>query len=210
MSYLSPIGSPFTDVTDLFSHSELEGFPIDRPYTKTRIPLSANAHRREIGKLGIWTLSSAKLGNGVEQLRDDNVNTFWQSDGVQPHTVTVFFPRKIAVSEFCIFVDFKSDESYTPSKLSIYLGNTTTDLWEVQTVDLDEPTGWFNFSLGKQQGGAFRPVKTHIVQLMVLQNQHNGRDTHIREIKIFGPREDLKIAFPNFNSAAYSKYAFIH
>ena len=38
----------------------------------------ANSHRREVGDLAVWTLSSAKLGNGVEQLRDDNINTFWQ------------------------------------------------------------------------------------------------------------------------------------
>lgn len=31
----------------------------------------ANSQRREIGDLAVWTLSSAKPGNGVEQLRDD-------------------------------------------------------------------------------------------------------------------------------------------
>jgi len=41
----------------------------------------ANSQRREIGDLAVWTLSSAKHGNGVEQLRDDQVTTFWQSDG---------------------------------------------------------------------------------------------------------------------------------
>jgi hypothetical protein len=38
----------------------------------------ANSQRREIGDLAVWTLSSAKPGNGVEQLRDDSVSTFWQ------------------------------------------------------------------------------------------------------------------------------------
>ncbi len=37
-----------------------------------------NSTRREIGNLAVWTLSSAKQGNGVEQLRDDNTSTFWQ------------------------------------------------------------------------------------------------------------------------------------
>ena len=41
----------------------------------------SNALRREIGDLAIWTLSSAKPGNGVEQLRDKETKTFWQSDG---------------------------------------------------------------------------------------------------------------------------------
>lgn len=43
-------------------------------------PMS-NSKRREIGELAIWQLSSAKQGNGVEQLRDGQVTSFWQSDG---------------------------------------------------------------------------------------------------------------------------------
>lgn len=41
-------------------------------------PPEANSERREVGDLAVWTLSSAKQGNGVEQIRDNNTNTFWQ------------------------------------------------------------------------------------------------------------------------------------
>jgi hypothetical protein len=34
---------------------------------------------REVGEDAVWTLSSAKSGNGIEQLRDNNLETFWQS-----------------------------------------------------------------------------------------------------------------------------------
>jgi Anaphase-promoting complex, subunit 10 (APC10) len=35
-----------------------------------------------------------------------------------------------------------------------------------------------------------RPYITSMnVQLAILQNQHSGKDTHIRQVKIFGPRE---------------------
>lgn len=27
------------------------------------------------------------------------------------------------------------------------------------------------------------------LQIAILQNQHSGRDTHIRQVKIFAPRE---------------------
>ena len=37
----------------------------------------SNSKRREIGDLAVWALSSAKQGNGVDQLRDNNINTFW-------------------------------------------------------------------------------------------------------------------------------------
>ena len=32
----------------------------------------------EIGDEAVWILSSAKAGNGIEQLRDCDKNTFWQ------------------------------------------------------------------------------------------------------------------------------------
>jgi anaphase-promoting complex subunit 10 len=210
MSLLAPLSSSFADVTDLFAHSELEGFPIDRPYTITRAALSTNSQRRELNELGVWTLSSARLGSGVEQLLDGNLNTFWQSDGTQPHSLTVQFPRKTWVSELCMQVDFKADESYTPSRVAVSVGNSPHDLIEVQSVDLLEPIGWFNFALGQSSGGSFQPVKTHVVQLSILQNQHNGRDTHIRQVKLFGPRPELSVGIPVFQAQSFNKFAVLH
>lgn len=36
--------------------------------------------KREVGKLAVWSVSSAKPGNGVDKLRDSNIDTFWQYD----------------------------------------------------------------------------------------------------------------------------------
>ena len=33
------------------------------------------------------------------------------------------------------------------------------------------------------------PLKAFLVQVAVLLNHQNGRDTHLRQIRIFGPRE---------------------
>jgi hypothetical protein len=65
--------------------------------------------KRDIGEYAIWSLSSCKVGNGVEQLRDDNVNTFWQSDGLQPHFILIQFLKKIRVNEIWIYLDYKTD-----------------------------------------------------------------------------------------------------
>lgn len=43
--------------------------------------------RREIGREAVWSLSSAKPGNGVDQLRDDSTETYWQSGGVRQKTL---------------------------------------------------------------------------------------------------------------------------
>ncbi len=63
---------------------------------------------REIGKEALcWQLSSAKPGNGVEQIRDQSTDTYWQSDGVaQPHLIQVHFARRVAISHVCLYLDF--------------------------------------------------------------------------------------------------------
>lgn len=59
------------------------------------------------------------IGFGVEQLRDDNFETYWQSDGQLPHLVNIQFRRKTTVHDVSVYTDFKLDESYTPSKISV-------------------------------------------------------------------------------------------
>ena len=76
---------------------------------------------REIGKLAVWTgvhrphppfvllrgdstecsraVTSAKPGSGVELLRDGRDDTYWQSDGTQPHLVNIQFQKKVHVSQ---------------------------------------------------------------------------------------------------------------
>lgn len=56
------------------------------------------------------------LGFGVEQLRDDCLDTYWQSDGPQPHLVNIQFRRKTTIQDVWIYADYKADESYTPSR----------------------------------------------------------------------------------------------
>jgi anaphase-promoting complex subunit 10 len=84
----------------------------------------------------------AKPGNGVEQIRDDNVDTYWQSDGGQPHLINIQFHKKMSIVEVAFYLDYKLDESYTPKKLSIRAGTTFHDLVEIHVLELSEPTGW--------------------------------------------------------------------
>lgn len=56
------------------------------------------------------------VGNGIGQLRDDCMDTYWQSDGQLPHLVNIQFRRKTTVRDICIYFDYKIDESYCPSR----------------------------------------------------------------------------------------------
>lgn len=51
-------------------------------------------------------------------------------------------------------------------------------------------------------------ITTINIQIAILHNQHSGKDTHIRQIKIFGPREKINqgLGFPDFKSAQITQY----
>ena len=65
--------------------------------------LKGRLHTREVGGQAVWSVTSAKAGNGVELLRDDRDDTYWQSDGAQPHLVSINFSKKVLVN-FSIYV----------------------------------------------------------------------------------------------------------
>lgn len=141
---------------------------------------------REMSKKAAWSVSSCKPGNGVNLLRDDNLDTFWQSDGAQPHLVNIQFQKKVKLQLLGIYVDYKHDESYTPNKISIRVGNGFRDLKEIKLVELVEPVGWTYIPLCANESREVF-VQTFMLQLAVLSNHQNGRDTHIRQIKVYGP-----------------------
>ncbi|KAL7580992.1 hypothetical protein ACA910_005805 [Epithemia clementina (nom. ined.)] len=111
--------------------------------------LSSLSHLREIGKEALcWQLSSAKPGNGVEQIRDGSIDSYWQSDGTkQPHWIQVHFARRVAISHVCLYLDYALDESYTPKKIWVDHGMTNQDLQgavypENTEIEFQEPVGW--------------------------------------------------------------------
>ena len=160
---------------------------------------------REIGDQAVWSLSSCKPGFGVEQLRDGNLETYWQSDGPQPHLVNIQFRRKTAIQNICIYADYKADESYTPSKISVRSGNNFHDLHQIELIELEEPSGWLTVSL--TEGSDTKPLRTYMIQIAILANHQNGRDTHLRQVKIHAPMADGGTHnIPSFTSVEFSMY----
>tara|TARA_B110000090_G_C13074417_1_gene328541 strand:+ start:156 stop:506 length:351 start_codon:yes stop_codon:yes gene_type:complete len=91
---------------------------------------------RELGNESVFTISTAKSGNGVEQLRDGNLDTFWQSDGPAPHLINIQFTKKVSISKVCLYMDYTVDESYTAKKISVKSGTTQHDLVDITSVEL--------------------------------------------------------------------------
>lgn len=138
---------------------------------------------REIGNLASWTVSTAKPGNGIEQLRDDDTSVFWQSDGPQPHHINIHFARRVKVKRMRMYLDFENDESYTPTKITVLSGTGYHDLCEVTKLDLERPKGWVEIPLdGVHADGELR---TFLIQFAIHANHQNGKDTHVRGLQIF-------------------------
>ncbi|CAK0734579.1 hypothetical protein CVIRNUC_000451 [Coccomyxa viridis] len=170
--------------------------------------LKGRLHTREVGGQAVWSVTSAKAGNGVELLRDDRDDTYWQSDGAQPHLVSINFSKKMRLAEIAVRLDYKKDESYTPSLLSIRAGTSDLDLKEIRAVQMSEPVGWLLVTL--QPPGSTGSLKANCLQLAVLANHQNGRDTHVRGIKVFAPQQDAVQPLNQdvgFNTVHFSQYA---
>ncbi|PWW74052.1 anaphase-promoting complex, subunit 10 [Tuber magnatum] len=147
------------------------------------VPESSIEGLKEIGNLASWTVSSAKPGNGVEQLRDEDTNLFWQSDGPQPHTINIHFAKRVFVNKIRMYLDFENDESYTPTRMSVLSGTGYHDLQEVTTMNFEQPSGWIDVPLeGVHEDGRLR---TFLIQVCIHANHQNGKDTHVRGLQIF-------------------------
>ncbi len=66
-----------------------------------------------------------------------------------------------------MYIDFKSDESYTPNKISIKAGTIFQDLKEILYIELTEPSGWYMFPLRTKlvSGEQKKFVKTMNIQI---------------------------------------------
>ncbi|CAI6011886.1 unnamed protein product [Closterium sp. NIES-65] len=216
--------------------------------------------RREIGHLAVWSVSSAKPGNGVELLRDGKADTFWQlrihvSLHVDFKLDESYTPNKVSIRAGNSFHDVKLcfacalDGSYTPNKVSIRAGNSfhdvkvggllragnatdgacmamlmafpvasqmdmlfmlTTMLPEVKLVEMNEPSGWVHIPLRPSDDKEY--LRAFYLQLAVISNHQNGRDTHIRQINIYGPRQNVvrAVGVPmEFNTVEFGMYAAV-
>ncbi|KAF8819484.1 anaphase-promoting complex subunit APC10 [Cardiosporidium cionae] len=175
----------------------------------------------EIGGEGFWSLSSAKEGNGVNELRDNNPNTFWQSDGSGPHTITIQFRKMMRISRIDLLLNYKADESYTPKVVVIRMGYTERETFVVMEAEFDsrcsEQRGdtWWAICFDPMEALKAYPgydistlnpeemtelktmfkniryLEAFCIQLIITQNYTNGKDSHIRQIRIYGPANDI-------------------
>ncbi|KAK9453862.1 anaphase-promoting complex, subunit 10-domain-containing protein [Dipodascopsis uninucleata] len=147
--------------------------------SRSQIPL------RDIGNQATWKLSTWKPGFGVHALLAESTDLYWQSDAPQPHHIDIHFAKRVEVAKIMLYLDYRRDESYTPSKIAVYAGSGYHDLHEVLSMGLEEPSGWIDIPLNHAGKDGF--LKAFLLRLSVLQNHQTGKDTHIRGIKVLSP-----------------------
>lgn len=161
---------------------------------------------KEISSLASWTVSTAKPGNGVAALRSPDTSLFWQSDGPQPHLLSIHFFKLVSIVHMRIFLDFANDESYTPTKIQFLAGMGVHDILEFAEMSFEQPTGWIDVDFSnvgpiededefdengpREIDWSKRPVlRAFLLQVKILENHQNGKDTHLRAVQLFA-RDD--------------------
>ncbi|XP_074294143.1 anaphase-promoting complex subunit 10-like isoform X2 [Silene latifolia] len=152
-----------------------------------------------------WSASSSKPGNGIQCILDDNLETYWQSHGVEPHSINIRFQKKVKLQLIVLYVNYELDKTYTPSMISVKAGDGH-NLKEIKAVELVKPTGWVYISLSGDDPWEFF-VNTFMLQIAVLSE---GNDTRLRQIKIYGPRPNPIPCQPfHFSSAEFIRYSIV-
>lgn len=91
----------------------------------------------------------------------------------------------------CLYLDHGMDESYTPDTIQFLVGCTEHDLQVVARVELlSEPTGWVVVPLRPPAGMEMRDhlVRGFLLQIQIIHMHQSGRDTHVRQVKVFSPQ----------------------
>ncbi|KAI1425608.1 anaphase-promoting complex, subunit 10-domain-containing protein [Xylaria sp. FL1777] len=168
-------------------HDASEVEEVDEAEEDEEHPFDASAvGLKEISNLASFTVSSYKPGCGVKELRDDDVNQYWQSDGPQPHRLNIHFIKRVEIRALRLYLDYELDESYTPTKIQITAGTGPNLTIPFTTMELNTPKGWIDVPIAGAGGGPDgNSLCCFFVRVIILENHQNGKDTHIRGIKVY-------------------------
>ncbi len=136
-----------------------------------------------------------------------------------PPSMSVHCPLWPLIAQIvALYLNATLDESYTPQLLSVRVGNTHYDLVEIKSVQVPpKHVGWLSIQL-TEDGFALlallidsdEPIAPHFLQLAILANHLGGRDSHVRLMKVFGPKKaNMAINMPHFTAPEFTAYETI-
>lgn len=162
-------------------------------------------------------LSSSKRGYGLKELMSSDTEEYWNSDDELPHSITVSFFKKTYVYSINLLLLYSSDESYTPEKIAMYYRRANkriVDHYEPEPfnakdelnrnlcntsnypklAEKEEDLISKTFTFKEPEGLISLEVNDFVFDLhiVVLNNHSDGKDSHIRQLKIMSsPTEQI-------------------
>lgn len=110
----------------------------------------------------------------------------FRSDGPQPHRLNIHFIKRVEIRALRLYLDYELDESYTPTKIQITAGFGPNQTIPFTTMELSMPKGWIDVPIAGAGGGPDEnSLCCWFVRVIVLENHQNGKDTHIRGVKVY-------------------------
>lgn len=115
----------------------------------------------------------------------------------------MYFVKRVGIRDIRFYVDYQRDESYTPIKITFKAGTSENNLIEFSDMELRTPSGWQQVSLTGVGGGPDgNTLACYVFQMQILENHQNGKDTHLRGIKIYAADTDARNADTGANPMA--------
>lgn len=149
---------------------------------KTEEELSDCYSFEELSSIAKYEASSTRKGYGIMNICNCSENSYWQSNGTLPHVIDISFPQIVLISKISMFVDYNKDDSYTPSSAILLLGFDTSDLIQSGFAKFNKHTGWIHIYSNDESP----PTIAMHVRIVITCNHHDGLDSRIRCLNIFG------------------------
>lgn len=150
------------------------------------------------GAQPLYTVQSASVFPSMMRIHRERQLTVIRPTGCLPtYSIHSFIPLRLSfsriqfqdvtkVSEVSLYLSESLDESYTPCKVAISIGTSFQELDQLDVIEVSKPEGWVCIRLEDEQSGQGF-VLTEVVQIAIVESHLSGKDTHVRQVKIFGP-----------------------
>jgi anaphase-promoting complex subunit 10 len=143
---------------------------------------------RSLNNQAIFSVSSARIGNDVNNLLSDSNDEYWQSDGISPHIITVRFLSRQPVDGIQFYLSPSRDESYSAKSIQIYFGNVSWDLNSSHIIELSKSEeGYIIIQFVHPKTSAPVAIRCSYMEIHILDMWSNGRDCRIRRLEILKP-----------------------
>lgn len=103
--------------------------------------------------------------------------------------MNIHFSRLVSIHAIRLYLDFEVDESYTPTRILLQAGTGYHDLIPFSNLTFTQPKGWQDVDLSNVGGGKGDELRCFLVQIKIVENHQNGKDTHLRGLKLYAKDE---------------------